>query len=178
MNYLNIKDFDIANGPGIRVSLWVSGCDVHCPGCHNPESWDFNAGKPFTQKTIDKIIEMLDSPVIRGLTVTGGHPLAFQNREWVYKLISQVRRQLPDKDIWLYTGYVMQIGNFIENAKIDLRDDIVQMCDVIVDGPYVEEERDISLLWRGSRNQRLIDVKKTMETQEFHYYGEINLDLL
>ena len=171
MNYLDIKSYDIANGAGIRVSLWVSGCDMRCPGCHNPESWDFKAGKLFTEKEMNKIITDLNKPYIQGFTITGGHPLAYDNLPQVYDILKEIRTQLPKKDIWLYTGYTLEENDFDNTADIGwdnalLRNAILNMCDVVVDGPYIEAERDITLPWCGSRNQRVIDVKKTIEANK------------
>lgn len=168
MNYIKISKTDIANGTGVRVVLWVAGCDVHCKGCHNHESWDFNAGQPFTDDTMQEIIEALDHPWIRGLTLSGGHPLAHNNLPDVYQVCKTVKERLPDKDIWLYTGYTLGVNDFDNSVDIGsgnamLRNHVLAKCDVVVDGAYVEELRDISLKFRGSSNQRLIDAKKTIE---------------
>lgn len=171
MNYLDIKPFDIANGTGIRVSLWVSGCDVCCPECHNPESWDFKAGKLFTEKEMNKIMTYLNKPYIQGFTITGGHPLAYNNLLQVFDILKQIKTQFPKKDIWLYTGYILKENDFDNNVEVCwdnglLRNKILNMCDVVVDGPYIAAERDITLPWCGSRNQRIIDVQKTIENRE------------
>ncbi len=169
MNYIKITKTDIANGTGVRCVLWVAGCDVHCKGCHNPESWDFGAGRPFDESTIGELIQVLSRPWVQGLTLSGGHPLAYQNLPEVYKVCKTVKERLPDKDIWLYTGYTLNIGDFDKSVDVGydnalLRNHILTMCDVVVDGKYDENLKDISLKFRGSSNQRIIDVKKTIST--------------
>lgn len=159
MNYSAIKSHDIANGPGVRVSLFVSGCNIRCKGCFNYEAWDFNAGKPFTNDTIDKIIEMLKPDFISGLTVLGGEPLDYRNREEVKKLLQIVRSVYGDKkSIWLFTGYKYI---HIDWSNDEAADNIFTYIDVLVDGPFIEEQKNLSLRFRGSENQRLIDMKKT-----------------
>jgi anaerobic ribonucleoside-triphosphate reductase activating protein len=173
MNYLGIDKASINNGPGVRVVLWVSGCTVHCKGCQNPESWSFNAGKPFDDIAKKELFDALNKPYIRGLTISGGHPLEKENLAEVYRLIGLVKEYFPCKDIWLYTGYQLQYSNF--NGKestyflVDGDEPIIaslsmllSKCDVIVDGPYIEEQHDITLKFRGSKNQRIIDVYQTI----------------
>ena len=171
MNYIKINKCDIANGNGVRCVLWVSGCDVHCKGCHNPESWDFDAGQVFDGAAMDELLKALDHPWIKGLTLSGGHPLAHPNLNVVYTILKTVRRKFPDKDIWLYTGYTLNVSDFViaddyNNSTQDLRKRIISMCDVVVDGNYDETLRDISLRFRGSSNQRLIDVKRTVKEKK------------
>lgn len=167
MKYLKINPLDIANGLGIRISLWISGCDIHCKGCHNPESWDFNNGQDFTSETMDYLLTLLEPDRISGITFTGGHPLAEQNLEEVYNIIRRIKKQLPNKTIWLYTGKSLNIKDFtIETSDNLLMCLILRACDIVVDGPYIAEERDITLHWAGSRNQRVIDVKKTIKTNK------------
>lgn len=168
MNYLQIEKTSIANGPGVRVVLWVAGCSIHCRGCQNPESLDFNAGKVFDRAAREELFKALDRPYIKGITFSGGHPLEYENLPDVYNLIKEVRTKLPEKDIWLYTGYTLSINDFDNTVDIGwdnglLLHYILAMCDVVVDGPYIEEQRDITLKFRGSRNQRLIDVKETIK---------------
>lgn len=166
MNYHKIEKYSIANGEGVRVTLFVSGCTIHCKGCHNPETWDFNSGKLFDRNAMDELLEALNKPYIQGLTLSGGHPLEEENLLDVYNIICKVRKELPEKDIWLYTGKVLTFDrNFIPDDS-DLTRIIPFLCDVVVDGPYIEEQRDITLPWRGSRNQRVIDVKETWKRQE------------
>lgn len=160
MNYSAIKDCDIANGPGVRVSLFVSGCNIRCKGCFNYEAWDFNAGKPFTNDTINKIIEMLKPDYIKGLTILGGEPLDPRNRNDVLKLLQIVRSVYGNKkSIWLFTGYVYYDHTWLSDKTMD---NIFAHIDVLVDGPFKEERKNLSLKFRGSENQRLIDMKKTM----------------
>ena len=168
MNYLQIDKCSINAGPGVRVTLWVSGCSCRCKNCQNPESWDFNSGKTFDDAAKRKLFEALDKSYIRGLTLSGGHPLEDKNVEDVLFLIHDVKQHFPDKDIWLYTGYTMEsIFPVVKPDKISWEDiarqRVVELCDVVVDGPYIEEQRDITLAFRGSKNQRLIDVKETLK---------------
>ena len=157
MNYLGIDKSSISNGPGVRVVLWVSGCTIHCKGCQNPESWDFCAGKVFDEDAKKELLEVLNKPYIRGITFSGGHPLEKENQEAIYDLCKEIKDKYPKKDIWLYTGYNYE---FILSKKIL---DIIALCDVVIDGRYIEEQRDITLPFRGSKNQRLIDVKETLK---------------
>ena len=158
MNYCEIKKTDIANGPGVRVALFVSGCRNHCPGCFQPETWDFGYGQPFTAKTEDMLIEALRPSWIQGLSLLGGDPMEPENQEGLLPLVQQVRAELPEKDIWLYTGYRFEL---IRDAPL------MQYIDVVVDGPFLEVEKDISLAFRGSRNQRIIDVRTGRELPEY-----------
>ena len=171
MNYLGIDKASISNGPGVRVVLWVSGCKIHCKGCQNPESWDFCAGKLFDEDTKQELFNALDKPYIRGITISGGHPLEYENLPCIYDLIKEIQTKFPEKDIWLYTGYALSINDFDNTVDICwdnglLRNYILTKCDVVVDGPYIEEQRDITLKFRGSRNQRLIDVNETLKQGE------------
>lgn len=169
MNYLSITPCDIANGQGVRTVLWVSGCSLHCPGCHNPESHDRCAGKPFGEGAKKELFDALSKPYIRGLTLSGGHPLEDYNLQDLFVLLMDIKKTFPDKDIWLYTGLILNPSDFVHNSKNlmhDLRASILQCCDVIVDGPFIQEQRDITLQFRGSTNQRIIDVAKTIEQKE------------
>ena len=151
MNYAEIKKVDIANGPGVRVSLFVSGCRNHCKGCFNPETWDFDYGRPFTRETEDEIIEALRPSWIQGLSILGGEPTEEENAAVLIPFLKRVRAALPDKDIWLYSGYTYEA----------LRDkEILTLADVLVDGPFLLEQKDAGLAFRGSRNQRIIDLKE------------------
>lgn len=168
MNYLQIDKSSIGNGPGVRVVLWVAGCKLHCSGCQNPESWDFCAGKLFDEESKKELFEALNKPYIRGITISGGHPLEYENLPDVYDLIKEIKTRFPEKDIWLYTGYVLFENDFDNTVDICwdnslLRNYILAMCDVVVDGPYVEMQRDITLAFRGSKNQRIIDVRETIK---------------
>ena len=167
MNYHKIEKTSIANGTGIRVVLWVSGCSLHCKGCHNPETWSLNSGKPFDEDAKKELFEALNNPYIQGITFSGGHPLENENLNDIYKLITEIRNKFIDKDIWLYTGYQFEdiVNNPLRDINTTLRRRIVEMCNVVVDGKYIDEQRDITLKWRGSKNQRVIDVKDSL-TQE------------
>lgn len=155
MNYFGIIPADIANGVGFRVSLFVSGCTVGCPGCHNPEAQNFCYGREFDDDAKENLIRLLDKPWVKGLTLTGGHPLEKDTIEDVSKLVFEIKDRFPEKDIWMYTGWTL---SYEEIARSDL----LKACDVMVDGPYVENLRDVSLAFRGSSNQRIIDVKQTI----------------
>jgi anaerobic ribonucleoside-triphosphate reductase activating protein len=151
------------NGDGIRVTLWVSGCLVHCKGCQNQQTWDFNSGIPFDDNALQELYDALDNPYIKGLTLTGGNPL--DNIPELLQICVAVKNKFPNKDIWLYSGYTYEeICASREKFKI--------LCytDVLVDGPYIEDQRDTSLYWRGSKNQRLIDVKETLKQGQIVQY--------
>ena len=151
MNYAEIKKVDIANGPGVRVSLFVSGCRNHCTGCFNPETWDFDYGRPFTTETEDAIIEALRPSWIQGLSILGGDPAEEENAAVLIPFLKRVRAVLPDKDIWLYSGYTYEV----------LRDkEILTLADVLVDGPFIQEQKNLMLEFRGSENQRIIQLHK------------------
>lgn len=156
MNYLGIEKSSISNGPGVRVVLWVAGCKIHCKGCQNPESWDFCAGKLFDENAKQELFNALSKSYIRGITISGGNPLDTPNE--IFMLLNEMRSKFPNKDIWLYSGYTYdEIHSSKERFKQILN------VDVLVDGPYIEEQRDITLKFRGSKNQRLIDVKETLK---------------
>ena len=154
MNYCGLKKTDIANGPGVRVSLFVSGCRNHCPGCFQPETWDFDYGEPFTAKVEDEIIIALRPSWIQGLSILGGDPMEPENQAALLPFLRRIREAFPDRDIWLYTGY-----DFETLADSPL----LPLLDVIVDGRYMEDERAVSLAFRGSRNQRMIDVPASLQ---------------
>lgn len=155
MNYAAIKETDIANGSGVRVSLFVSGCNRHCKGCFNSEIWDFDAGERFDGFIAVKLFKLVDREFISGLSILGGEPLDPRNISIVGGLVRSLKEALPGKTIWIYTGY-----KFEEIAH----NEFIRYVDVIVDGEFIEAEKDISLRFRGSRNQRIIDVKKTLST--------------
>lgn len=165
MNYAEIKDCDIANGPGVRISLFVSGCTRRCPGCFNEIAWDFNFGKPFTQETIDKILGMMKPNYIKGLTILGGEPFEPQNQEGVLELLRQVKASYPQKSIWAFSGYVLD--EHILTGRLgnpDTARAILSHLDVLVDGPFIQEKKNLSLRFRGSENQRLIDMPATLSS--------------
>ena len=157
MNYGNIKPVDVADGPGVRVSLFVSGCRHHCKGCFNVETWNFDYGKPYTKETEDEIIKALQPAFIEGFTVLGGEPFEPENQVEVVKLLKRVRQTYPQKSIWCYTGYTYDT-DLQKGGKVytDVTEEMLSYIDVLVDGEFVEEERDITLKFRGSRNQRLL----------------------
>lgn len=162
MNYATIKKTDVANGPGIRVSLFVSGCTHACKGCFNREAWDFAYGKPFTGDTEKEILKALDNDYIRGFSVLGGEPMEPQNRGTVLGLLRKIREAYPEKSIWCYTGYDFEKDLLRWSAEGDATvTELLELIDVLVDGEFVEEEKNLRLAFRGSENQRLIDVKAT-----------------
>lgn len=150
MNYCGLNKNDIANGEGVRVSLFVSGCRNHCKGCHNPEAWEFSYGKPFTKETEDEIIKALSHPWIQGLSVLGGEPCEEENERVLLPLLKKIWWEMPEKDIWLFSGYTYEMLQ---------GEDILRYVDVLVDGPFLMEQRDISLPFRGSRNQRILRLR-------------------
>ena len=162
MYYGAIKKTDIANGTGVRVTLFVSGCTHHCRGCFQPESWDFQYGSPYTKETEQEILNALDHDYIKGLTLLGGEPFEPENQKVLVRLLKNVRARFPQKDIWCYTGYTYET-DLIEDsrARCEVTDDMISLIDVLVDGEFHEAEKDISLRFRGSKNQRLIDLPKT-----------------
>ena len=163
MYYADIKKIDVANGPGVRVSLFVSGCTHHCKGCFNQEAWDFHYGRPYTQETEDEIIAALSPSYIAGLTLLGGEPFEPQNQAALLPLLRRVRKELPEKSIWAFSGYTLDTD--ILTGKLgdwDITREILSYLDVLVDGEFVQEKKDISLRFRGSSNQRLSDLAKTL----------------
>ena len=165
MNYAEIKYCDVANGPGVRTSLFVSGCSHHCPGCFNEIAWDFNYGKPFTQATIDSIIESLKPDYIQGLTLLGGEPFEYSNQKGLLPLVRQVRKVLPQKDIWCFTGFLFD-KDIIENMckKWKETNELLSYIDVLVDGRFVEELKNLNLKFKGSENQRTILVNESLKS--------------
>lgn len=150
MNYCGLNRNDIANGDGVRVSLFVSGCRKHCKGCHNPEAWDFSYGQPFTKETEDEIIEALRHSWIQGISILGGEPFEEENEKVLLPLLRLIKQESPNSDTWLYTGYTYE--------QMEGRE-ILRYVDVLVDGPFLLEQKDISLAFRGSRNQRILRLK-------------------
>lgn len=167
MNYATIKDCDIANGPGVRVSLFVSGCTHHCKGCFNEEAWDFNFGKPFTQQTVNDILKMLEPGYIKGLTLLGGEPFEPENQPAILDLLRQVKQKFPEKSIWAFSGYLFDKD--ILSGKLgpwEITKEYIGYLDVIVDGRFVQEKKDLSLRFRGSSNQRIINVPASIQNGE------------
>lgn len=177
MRFASMRNLDISNGEGVGVSLFVQGCDRHCFNCFNPDTWDFNGGKEWTEKTKNKFLELIDRPYIKRVSFLGGECLAEQNLDGVLNLIKEIRISYSEKTIWLYTGYsyskifreqlscLSQKG--LNNFK---RREIIKLCDVVVDGEYIDEQRDITLKWRGSKNQRCIDVKQSLTQNKVVLY--------
>lgn len=163
MNYGNIKAVDIADGVGVRVSLFVSGCTHHCEGCFNPETWSFDFGTPYTQVTEDQIISLLTPSYIRGLTLLGGEPFEPENQRVLVNLLRRVRRELPGKDIWSYSGYTFEELTGESRARCEVTDEMLSLLDVLVDGEFVLAKRNLMLRFRGSENQRLLDVPKSLK---------------
>ena len=164
MKYATIKNCDIANGPGVRVSLFVSGCTHRCPGCFNEITWDFGYGEPFTQETIDYILNLLKPDYIQGLTLLGGEPFEPQNQGAVVELLRQVKRHYPNKSIWAFSGYLFEKD--ILSGQLGDTAEYLSYLDVLVDGPFIEAKKNLSLRFRGSENQRLIDVPASLQKGE------------
>lgn len=163
MNYAEIKNCDIANGPGVRISLFVSGCTHHCPGCFNEVAWDFGYGRPFTEDTIREILDMLKPHYIRGLTLLGGEPFEPQNQGAVVELLRRVKEAYPEKSIWAFSGYLFDRD--ILSGRLggwEITREYLSYLDVLVDGPFVEAKKNLSLRFRGSENQRIIDVPASL----------------
>ena len=162
MNYGEIKRTDVANGPGVRVSLFVSGCTHHCQGCFNQETWDFNYGKPFTKETEEELLGLLDQEFISGLTLLGGEPFEPANQRVLLPFLRQVKQKFPHKSIWCYSGYLLDQELWQQSrARCEVTDEMLSLLDVLVDGEFVQEKKNISLAFRGSENQRLIDMDKS-----------------
>lgn len=174
INYHNITKDDMLNGSGLRIVLWVSGCENHCRNCQNKQTWDINSGIPFTNETVKEIWQGLSNDYISGITFSGGDPLHPNNITQVFNLCKDIKIIFEDKNIWLYTGYQFEDiwipKNCVSNAEFDfergLRNDILKYIDVLVDGKFVPELADINYHWAGSSNQRIIDVQKTLQEQK------------
>ncbi len=167
MNYATIKNCDIANGPGVRVSLFVSGCTHHCKGCFNAVAWDFDYGQPFTQQTIDTILKMLEPDYVKGITLLGGEPFEPQNQPAIVDLLRQMKKKLPEKSVWAFSGYLFDKDILSGRlGKWEITREFLSYVDVLVDGPFVEEKKDLSLRFRGSSNQRIIDVPASLRGNE------------
>lgn len=167
MRYALIRKMDISNGPGVGVSLFVQGCHLHCKGCFNSTAWDFNGGKEWNDDVKQKFLELASRPYIKRISILGGEPLSYENVDDIYKLIVEIKDKLSDKVIWLYTGYRFEdVINSLPNRRV------LELCDVVVDGKYVEELKDISLPWCGSSNQRVIDVQETLKQDKIVLYDK------
>jgi anaerobic ribonucleoside-triphosphate reductase activating protein len=179
MRYSQIRSLDVSNGEGCGVALFVQGCpfNPHCYNCFNPDTWDFNGGKEWTEETKNKFLELIDKPYIKRISFLGGEPLADQNLDGILSLTQEIRLSFPEKTIWLYTGY--KVDNIFRGQPSCLsqeglsnwkRREIVKLCDVVVDGEYIDKQHDITLAYRGSKNQRVIDVKQSLEQGQVILY--------
>ncbi len=166
MNFATIKKRDIADGPGVRVSLFVSGCTHRCEGCFNEIAWDFNYGEPFTRAVEDELLEALAPDYIQGLTLLGGEPFEPENQRALLPFLKRVREAFPKKNIWCYSGYTLDQLQGESRARCEVTDEMLAQLDVLVDGRFVLAKKNIRLRFRGSENQRLIDMNKTRETGE------------
>lgn len=192
MRFASMRNLDISNGEGVGVSLFVQGCDRHCFNCFNPDTWDFNGGKEWTEKTKNKFLELIDRPYIKRVSFLGGECLAEQNLDVVLSLIKEIRISYPEKTIWLYTGYKLELLNekiynkttclstishfYPISNKNELninqmkRSKIISLCNIVVDGEYIDEQKDLTLKFRGSKNQRVIDVKQSLAQNKIVLY--------
>lgn len=172
MYYAKIKKVDIANGTGVRVSLFVSGCTHRCKECFNEVAWDFHYGQPFTQETIDEIMEALKPVHIKGLSLLGGEPMEPTNQEGLLPLLRQFHQTYPDKDVWCYTGYVLE--DLLTGGRVhcDVTDELLSYIDYLVDGPFILDKKNIRLKFGGSENQRIIDMKKSKSEKSLVLWDE------
>ena len=178
IRYAQIRSLDLSNGEGIGVALFVQGCHFHCKNCFNPETWDFDVGKEWTLETQNKFIELASRPYIKRISILGGEPLADENLDDVLDLVNQIRLSFPQKSIWLYTGFYWEeifepsfayqtkkwINSYLKQCEV--RKKIISQCDILVDGRYVDSLRDITISWRGSTNQSVIDIKESLQKGE------------
>lgn len=175
MYYGEIKNCDIANGEGVRVTLFVSGCTNHCKNCFQPQTWDFSYGQPFTEETEEHLLQLLAPSYINGLTLLGGEPFEPENQRDLLPLLQEVRRRYPDKSIWCFTGFrledeLLQDGSY---PRCEVTDDLLRCIDILVDGRFLREEKDISLQFRGSRNQRIIDLPRTLSSDRIVLWDQL-----
>lgn len=175
MNYADIKQYDVANGIGVRVSVFVSGCTHHCKECFNKEAWDFNYGKPFTEKEIDKVLSYLKPEYVAGLSLLGGEPMEPVNQEGLLPLLRKVHEMYPEKNVWCYSGYLFD-RDIVERMckESAVTRELLSYIDIMVDGEFMIEKKNLKVNFRGSENQRIIDVKKSLAAGEvIHWEGEI-----
>lgn len=171
MRYASIRKMDISNGEGVGVSLFVQGCPIHCEGCFNQSTWDFDGGKEFTGDTMNRIDELLSKPYIKRFSILGGEPLAMRNRDKVFKIVNHVKTYSPQIKIWLYTGFTWEnLNSDLVKKKEEILTKIISRSDVMVDGPYAHDLRDPSLKFRGSSNQRVIDIQESLKRNEVVLY--------
>ena len=174
IRYAQIRSLDLSNGEGIGVALFVQGCHLHCKNCFNPETWDFNGGKEWTPKVKEKFMGIANKSYIKRISILGGEPLTEENLDGVLDLVNEIRLSLPQKSIWVYTGYIWENlmkyeydTEYIYNSNIGaLRQAIISQCDVLIDGQYIDSQRDITLPYHGSKNQRVINIKESLEKGE------------
>lgn len=174
MNYAQIRSMDISNGEGIGVSLFVQGCDFHCKNCFNSETWEFSKGQEWNDKTKNQFLKLIETPFIQRVSILGGEPLHPKNVQNVLKIVDEIRVSYPAKNIWLYTGYtweqimhpVITDINSEQLKMLQMRKELASKCDVLIDGRYIDELRDVSLHWRGSSNQRVINVQETLKQNQ------------
>ena len=180
MNYAKIRKCDVANGPGVRVSLFVSGCNHHCKNCFNPEAWNFNYGEEFTEEQEKQIMDYLKPDYITGLSLLGGEPFEQVNQERLAPLVENVKKIYPDKKIWCYSGFKFDeqiLGKMVKEENRESTKKMLENIDYIVDGKFVEELKNPSLQFRGSSNQRIIDVKKSLEQNEIVLWDGLNKEI-
>ena len=183
MNYLQITHEDVCNGDGLRVVLWLSGCSHHCYNCQNPQTWNPDSGIPFDESAKQEIFNELSKDYISGITFSGGDPLHENNLDEVLKLIQKIRIYFPEKTIWLYTGFewnslmakihqsIFENKDFEHTIEIHKkRQEIIKLCDILVDGEYIDEQKDLALKWRGSKNQHVVDVKQSLAQNKIVLY--------
>lgn len=163
MHYGEIKNYDIANGIGVRVSLFVSGCTNHCEHCFQPETWDFTHGEPFTEKTQEELLQMMEPDYIHGFTLLGGEPFEPENQRGILPFLQKLKQEFPEKTVWAYTGFMLEdLMTEGTHPHCEITETILSLIDVLIDGRFVEAKKDLSLQFRGSSNQRIIDLKKTL----------------
>lgn len=185
IRYAQIRSLDLSNGEGVGVALFVQGCHFHCLNCFNPETWDFSGGNEWTEETKEKFFKLADRPYIKRISILGGEPLAEENLDDVLDLVNKIRLSSPQKSIWLYTGYTIyfkeELNKKVLSAKTDnyqldaaiptaIREKILEECDVVIDGRYIDSQRDITLPYRGSSNQRVIDIQKSFQNKQVVLY--------
>ena len=164
MKYNVIRKMDISNGPGVRVSIFMQGCEFHCKNCFNPETWNFEDGKEFTQNSIDEVIQLCGKDYIKGLSILGGEPMHPQNIEATTKLAKEFKEKYPDKNLWVWSGF--KFDEELQNKEV------LKYVDVLVDGRYIDELHNPTLKWKGSTNQRVIDVQKSLKNNEVILFEE------
>lgn len=178
MNFCGLKLFDIANGEGIRTSLFVSGCRNRCEGCFQPETWNFDYGEPFDESVADKIFLAMENPSVRGLTLLGGEPMEPENQVGLLPFLKKFKERFPDKTVWLYTGYLYEqlTGKINSEKRIEITDELLSLVDIMVDGKFERSKHRLGLRFRGSENQRIIDMNKTRARGELVIWDGVALD--